>query len=61
MAFFLLSLLALPLATHAQQQTGNGYSSSTSSDAGNNVTTGPFIPVRWAAFSPLCAITTNRQ
>jgi hypothetical protein len=44
-------LCALLAGVNAQVQTGNGYSSSTSSDAGNNVTTGTFIPVRCAALN----------
>ena len=43
LAVVLAALLALAAA---QAPTGNGYSTSTSSDAGNNVTSGPMVYVR---------------
>jgi len=55
MGFFLLSLLVLPLATHAQPLTGNGYATSTSTDVGNNVTTGTFIPTAVNTCSSTCS------
>jgi hypothetical protein len=52
LAVVLAALLAL---ASAQQLTGNGFSTSTSSDAGANVTSGPMVYVRLAslALAPL--------